>query len=207
MPDSATPVVPGNTDQDPSALTTQQLNTRITALRELVEAQIGAVKERLTGNDKAVDLLQKKSDASPSIAQVNDMVVALRELHSEKFESIQTQFKERDTRTDQTSRDSKTAIDAALQAAKEAVGKTELSFTKQFDQIGVQVATLSKNFDDKINDMKDRLTDLTARRLEAASVTQTHSQAGRDNTGFIAMIISGIAAAIGIAAFVAARLT
>lgn len=200
MPDTATPVVPGNTDQDPSALTTQQLNTRILALREILEA-------RLNGADKAVDLLQKRSDASPSIAQVNDAVCGLEKLMNVKFESITLQFKERDTRTDQTSRDSKTAIDAALQAAKEAVGKTELSFTKQFDQIGALIATMTKNFDDKINDMKDRITDLSSRRSEAATVTQTHAQAGRDNTATYALIVAGIIAVIGVASFVAARLS
>ena len=92
----------------------------------------------------------------------------LKTLHQEKFDSIATQFQERDTRTEQTSRDSKVAVDAALQAAKEAVGeqnksnalaiaKSEATFTKQIDQIGVLVTSMGKGFDDKVDDIKSRL--------------------------------------------------
>lgn len=57
----------------------------------------------------------------------------LRELHQEKFHSIEIQFTERDKRASDSARDSKTAVDAALQAAKEAVGKSEVSTTKQIE--------------------------------------------------------------------------
>jgi cation transport regulator ChaB len=100
----------------------------------------------------------------------------LQELHDEKFRSIGTQFSERDIRTEQTSRDSKVAVDAALQAAKEAVGeqnkssalaiaKSEASTTKQIDQIGLIINSMAKNFDDKIDDMKTRLTTIEGMRI------------------------------------------
>lgn len=60
---------------------------------------------------------------------------ALRDLHQEKFSGIQQQFI-----------DSQKAIDAALQAAKQAVEKSELSATKQIDAIN-----------DKVQDLKDRI--------------------------------------------------
>ena len=44
-------------------------------------------------------------------------------IYAEKFSSIQTQFKERDVRTDQTASQVKLAVDAALQAQKEAAGE------------------------------------------------------------------------------------
>lgn len=194
----ATPVVPSGGKPDPTVLTTQQINERVNGLREVIEA-------RLNGMDKAVDLLQKRAESSPSIAQVNDAVICLAKLHEEKFGSIQTQFKERDTRTDQTSRDSKIAIDAALQAAKEAVGKTEQTFTKQIDQINVLINTTQKASDDKIGDIKDRLTALESRTLGANLATVAQQQTGRDNTANYALIVAGIVAAVGIASFVAAR--
>lgn len=60
------------------------------------------------------------------------------------------------------------ALDAALIAAKEAVKvqqdfndraiqKQEAVFTKQIDQIGTQISTLTKSFDDKIDDVKNRV--------------------------------------------------
>lgn len=62
----------------------------------------------------------------------------------------------------------KEALDAALQAAKEAVGeqnksnalanaKMETAFTKQIDAIGVQIQSNNKGIDDKVGDLKDRV--------------------------------------------------
>src|ERR1019366_3298738 len=88
--------------------------------------------------------------------------------HTEKFSSIQKQFSERDVRTDQSSKDSKVAVDAALQAAKEAVGeqnkssalaiaKSEASTDKRIDQMGQLMMSGAKSVDDKFTDLKDRI--------------------------------------------------
>jgi hypothetical protein len=93
----------------------------------------------------------------------------LRSLHQEKFDSIGVQFAERDTRTEQTAAGVKITVDAALQAAKEAVaeqnrsfalatGKSETATMKQIDALGLAIQTANKGLDDKIADMKDRLT-------------------------------------------------
>ena len=124
---------------DPTILTTQQLHRELLSLREILEL-------RLNGYDKAITLLQATVDKSPSIAEMNVKF-------EEKFNSVQTQFRERDTRTEQTSKDSKVAVDAALQAAKEAVGeqnkssalaiaKSEAATTKQIDSIQVIITTM-----------------------------------------------------------------
>jgi len=151
---------------DPTVLTTQNLRREISGLRELIEA-------RLDGMDKAMVLLHIiVTEKFP--ATVDDAVGRLESLHNEKFNSIKIQFAERDTRTEQTSRDSKVAVDAALQAAKEAVGeqnkssalaiaKSEASTTKQIDQIGLTIGAMSKGFDDKIVDLKDRVNGMENR--------------------------------------------
>jgi hypothetical protein len=118
-PASRTPI------PDPTALTTENLNREIAALKELVFLKINL----------------------------------LDSVNTEKFHSIQVQFKERDTRAEQTAKDNKSAIDAAFNAAKEAVSKSEGTTVKQIDQ-----------FDGKINDVKDRLT-----RIEGASVGKGES--------------------------------
>jgi hypothetical protein len=144
---------------DPTLLTTAQVQREINTLKELVFA-------RLDGMDKAVDTFNEGITRVPT--DTDKQIQHLRELHDEKFRSIATQFSERDTRTEQTSRDSKVAVDAALQAAKEAVGeqnksnslanaKMETAFTKQIDTIGTMIQTNMKATDDKINDMKERL--------------------------------------------------
>jgi hypothetical protein len=81
----------------------------------------------------------------------------LRELHGEKFIGVQTQF-----------RDSDKAVQAALQAAKEAVGeqnkssdlaiaKSETATSKQIDQLGALLSTRASGFDVQIGDLKSRI--------------------------------------------------
>ena len=181
---------------DPTVLTTQALMREITGLREILETKAagdrGIIEARLKGMDRAVELLQAIADRMPT--DIQGRVEDLERLHEEKFRSIQVQFSERDTRAEQTSRDSKVAVDAALQAAKEAVGKqneasdrsiqkSETATTKQIDQQGL-----------RIDDLKERLTRIEGegRGSEAAKVTQQTS-----NTGNIA-IIGVVIAALGL---------
>jgi hypothetical protein len=96
---------------------------------------------------------------------------ALKELIFSKLDAIQTQFKERDVRAEQTTRDAKMAIDAALEAAKEAVGeqnkssalaigKSETATLKQIDQITQFISSGTKGMDDKVDYLRERLTRL-----------------------------------------------
>lgn len=175
---------------DPTVLTTEQLERmkevvfrEILASREIVESKMSGIKTvletRLEGMDKAINLVQLQRDVFPAKVQVE--VGHLQKLHQEKFDSITTQFRERDTRAEQTSRDAKIAVDAALQAAKEAVGeqnksnalaiaKSEATFTKQIDQIGVLVSSMGKGFDDKVDDIKGRLTAIESQKKGAGDV-------------------------------------
>lgn len=134
---------------DPTLLTTQQLLRENVWLREVIEA-------RINGMDKTIAQRQAALDLIP--AAVDDKVKNLKELHSEKFGSIATQLEERDT-----------AVTAAFQAAKDAVGqqtmasdraiaKSEAAITKQIDQLGVLIATTTAGLDGKISDLKERLT-------------------------------------------------
>lgn len=157
-------------------------------LDERLEARVGAevkstdltraiIETRLDGMDKAIRLLQDTADKFP--ARIDEKITALQAVHSEKFaalidatdekfRSIQTQFAERDVRTEQAAGAVKIAVDAALQAQKEAAGeqnrsntlaqtKSETATTKQIDQIGTLIQNNTKSFDDKINDVKDRV--------------------------------------------------
>lgn len=179
---------------DPTSLTTQQLLRELSGLREVLEA-------RMNGSDNLIRMLQDHLDKKSDVIRTE--VGHLRILHEEKFSSIQIQFSERDTRTEQTSKDSKVAVDAALQAAKEAVGeqnkssalaiaKSEASTTKQIDQIGVLITATSKATDEKINDIKSRLD-----RGEGSS----HGM-----SNLFGWIVAGILTAISILSFVLSHL-
>jgi hypothetical protein len=174
---------------DPTVLTTDQLRREISALRELIET-------RLDGMDKAIELLQAATDRYP--ASIKAAVATLQELHAEKFQSIAIQFMERDTRTEQTSRDGKVAIDAALQAQKEAVGKqnesnalaiakSEAGFTKQIDQISVLIQATAENTNGKIEDIKSRV-----------GAIEGHSKGATDVWGYVVGVIGLLVAVVSV---------
>jgi ABC-type antimicrobial peptide transport system permease subunit len=130
-------------DPDPTEATTAQLKDAIANL----EGRIGA---RLDGMDKAILLLQKTLDKSPSIAEVDLSVSALKEL-------VLTQFKERDVRTEQVSKSDKIAVDAALQAQKEAAGKQADNFSELINKNEQLFLTQIKSLEGKVDLLQQRI--------------------------------------------------
>jgi hypothetical protein len=162
---------------DPTLLTTQQLLRELASLREILAARLDAM-------DKAAEVLSETVNRTPTAIQT--AIAGLRDVYDERFHSVQTQladrsetldqrfasiaqqFSERDVRTEQAATASASALAAALQAAKEAVfeqaqaaakaaEKTELSFTKQIDQIQLQIKTIGDGFSDRIGELKERI--------------------------------------------------
>lgn len=127
-------------DPDPTVRTTEGIAAAVESLKSVMQ-------ERFTAYDKAIELLQRKSDKEPQISQVADSVTYLKEL-------MQTQLKERDIRSEQTKKDGEVAIAAALQAQKEAVGKTELGFTKELDAMKENTKTETNGLRAQIEDLK-----------------------------------------------------
>jgi len=210
--DSQTITVP---HPDPTVLTTAQLTREIANAREIIESKIVGVKEiletRLAGMDKAITLLQEFTNKIPE--SMDEKIDQLRDLHQEKFNSISTQFGERDTRTEQTAAGVKIAVDAALQAAKEAVaeqnrsfalatGKSETATMKQIDALGLAIQTANKGLDDKIADMKDRLTRIEGMDLGNAESRSQHFaerasvHGGNQNTIAIVAVVAGLLIAV-----------
>lgn len=179
-------------DPDPTLRTNEQLQREAVILRELIELRMEGVQVRFDAMDKAIGLLQETANRSPTI---NEVYVK----HEQMFQSIATQFEERDTRTEQTSKDSKVAVDAALQAAKEAVGaqnesnslaiaKSEAATTKQIDAMGALITATAKASDEKIDDLKGRL-----------GLIEGRSKGFGDGWGFI---VGGIGALMMIGTFI-----
>lgn len=186
---------PHHRADDPTELTVKMLLRELENLREVIEA-------RLDGNDKITVILQEGQRNTGVEARM--AVENLKDLHAEKFSSIQTQFQERDVRTEQTSKDGKVAVDAALQAAKEAVGeqnkssalaigKSESATTKQIDQIGITIQGMTSNLNDKIEDVRARLNVIDGRVKGGAENKDDH----RSN---IAIGVSVIMAVVAVAA-------
>ncbi len=141
-PKGSTPV------PDPTILTTQQLVAAIAASREILETRLDAM-------DTATELNKEATDKIPNM--IRFAVESLEKLHNEKFNGVEKQFSERDSRSVTVSELNQKALDAALQAAKEAAGKTELSFIKQISDLTEQFNTQNKAMDVRVNDLKGRL--------------------------------------------------
>lgn len=148
----------------------------IKGLREVLEA-------RLDGMDRAINLVHEAQSRVPS--EVDVKVLHLERLHGEKFDSVQVQFQERDVRAERESRDNKVAIDAALQAAKEAVteqtksfalaaDKSEAAIAKQIDGIQILVRTSVEALNDKIADLKERMALIQGSGSGVAAAQTTH---------------------------------
>ncbi len=208
-PHGSTPV------PDPTVLTTQQLMLAIAASREIIETRLDAM-------DTATELNKAATDGIPRL--INDKIIQLQTLVEEKiaglmekFHSIDVQFKERDTRTEQSSKDSKVAVDAALQAAKEAVGeqnkssalaiaKSEAATNKQLDQIGTLIATGTKALDEKINDLKGRLDRGEGQKAQAVENKQNAVDNRGQQNWVIGTVIALVALLISLGAMIAIML-
>lgn len=134
---------------DPTALTTAALTREVQSLKELILTRLDAM-------DKALILLQTRADRVPS--EVDIKVGQLQALHGEKFRSVDNQFIA-----------SSTALAAALQAAKEAVDKGSQGTTKTIDQLAAVMGVETKSVNDKVTELRERLTKIEGRDSGIAS--------------------------------------
>jgi hypothetical protein len=165
---------------DPSLLTTEQLRRELGSLREVIET-------RLRGMDRATELIaveleKQTSNVSTAFehqqAARDDQLRALKEyllsrldlyssVNDERFIGIRTQFAERDTRGEQEKLASRVSLDAALAAAKEAVGEQNKSNTLAIDKsdratsekLNALIAQMTAQFES----LNDKITALSSR--------------------------------------------
>ena len=123
-------------------MTTAQLDKAILNAREIldtrmngIEAQMASVLSRLDGREHAIDVT-----VSHLQALVYESLKTQERVSDERFKNVDNQFSGRDT-----------ALSAALQAAKEAVGEQNKSFTVSIDKsekaTGEQIGQLRALFD------------------------------------------------------------
>lgn len=148
-------------------LTATELQHEISSLKELLLTRISAVED---GIKIAHD------DFTRFPTEVDKTVGALRELlecridcsddlKEEKFKNIDKRLDLVEQARIEQKKDTATAVDAALKAAKEAVteqntsnvlaiNKSETATTKQIDQQAVLLTQIRNSLDEKINDVK-----------------------------------------------------
>ena len=203
---------------DPSVLTTAQLDRATQFLEGNIRALETRFMDRFAALDREREILRLEFTRVPDMVvdQVNHLkeylgeaIEKLENVTDEKFASVNRQFIERDTRTEQAAIATKIAVDAALQAQKEAAGaqnesnaaaitKSEAATVKQIDGI---MALLSSNMtatNDKIADLKGRLDRGEGGATSAARVVDVNQGASMNeaarNTNAIALVATGISA-------------
>ena len=169
---------------DPSTLTAQSVAAATEQIRREITALEEKISERITGDmalGKArLEYLERTVNNRPSEidfaithlkAFVESELRALADLSNEKFIGINNQFVQRDT-----------AVQAALQAAKEAVGEQNKSFasatSKTETYTGEQIKALQaliqatvSGYSTQIDDLKERISQLSAALLSIQAVT------------------------------------
>jgi hypothetical protein len=193
------PVVVELAPTDPTRLTTEQMLREVTLLRDRVDyietSNKALMDARFDSMDSAVKLLQDFANRQPTTEAIALEVAALGKLTETDIKGIETRILERDLRVEQTAQQVKQAVDAALQAAKEAVSeqnksnalamaKSEAAFTKQIDQQQLLIQANTKASDEKIDDLKNRLTSM-----------EGQDKGGADLWGYIVGVLGIIIAA------------
>jgi hypothetical protein len=181
---------------DPTARTIDQLRREIGALKEIVfsviDGKFSVITTRLDASDKAVQLLQETTDRQP--ARTAEAVSQLQALADEKFAGVEKQFTERDVRTDQSAIATKTAVDAALQAAEksvndknasaaEAINKSENNTAERINGLSALIAAGNEATNGKIDDLRQRV-----QAIESTSAGQALQR--NDSSGNIGMFVS-----------------
>jgi len=200
---------------DPTDATSRALLREITNLEKVTALQIGAL-------EKAVDVAHQDMVRVPTEVQkavgglealIDAKLETIRQMfnvHVEMFNSVQKQFAERDTRTDQAAISIEKAINAALTAQKEqadktqsandkAAIKTETAFTKLIDEQGKGMTSVQAAFTTSIDAIKERIGDLqrSLSQITSAAIGRKDTVSESQNSigvwvAVVAVILSGI---------------
>ena len=191
---------------DPTILTTQLIDRAIQAAREYADGKDQVLTERISGLDRVVELQLKSNEAY------------FQTLSNERFRQFDTQFKERDLRSERESRDNKVAIDAALAAQKEASAKQDESNQKAIDKsekatqdtiikLEQLFATQNRAIGDGISDMKERVGRLETSTSTIREARTDYRAARTDDRGLVFGVLGVLIGASGLVGAVVSLMT
>ena len=182
----------------------------VAAERDYVNGRVAVVTQRLEGMDTASKLLSDTMNRTPT--EITRSVNHLQAIMDERFSSIETQFKERDTRAERESRDNKVAVDAAFAAQKEAASEQNKGNNLAIDKSEKATAETIKtnqelakseinglrkgNEDQKVrqtevdDDMKKRLGAVEAALVGLAAAKQNATETRVDRRGVDSNVIA-----------------
>ena len=182
---------------DPTKLTTEAVNIA----KEDLRREMSAIRELAETN-----LHSLRTEVMSEIRRIDDVSV-------QKFNGIKQQFDERDERVNQTALSGRISLDAALAAAKEAVGEQNKSntlsidvasrgTTKQIDALQELFTTSIRSVEDKIADHQRRL-DSGEGSTRGQNIEKTEQRSMRRESGdSIGRYIAGATGFIGVVTIV-----
>lgn len=146
---------------DPTELTDRALARQERTMRDYIDGQIGMRDTRINAIDEATRIRKEEFDRVPGLIATD--ISHLEKLVDEKFEAAER------LRVEQK-KDTKDAVDAALNAAKEAVkeqtASSEKSITKSELATGAQIKQLQDTFATAIEGLRRAFDDLKDREVE-----------------------------------------
>lgn len=203
---------------DPTRLTTQLVDRTISAFREVYDVRLAemdkaivlaATRVNRVPEDDAIRRDQLRAEIDRQITSLREVIMSqienIRNVNAEKFEAVHIRIEERDIRVDQSARENRLSLNAALAAAKEAVSeqnkanvqaiaKSEIATQKQIDAMAQIMATSNKSLEDKIADLKGRLD-----RGEGRDTGSTETRTDRRlDIGSVLQALAVIAAIVGL---------
>lgn len=145
-----TPVVmPGQLQADPSPRALETIYREIKMLEDKMLLRFDTMQATFHAAEKAIVLLQDFANRSPTTEQVNNDLEALKELTTVQLAGLKELI-------NAIFEGNKAALGAALLTQKESSDKIERNFVEQFKNISSTITILTKTFEDKIADFKDR---------------------------------------------------
>lgn len=206
---------------DPNTLSTSQLLREVGFLEKHFAAELASVKEGIKVSHD--DFVRVPTEVQKQIGALKELLESTMEaaemLKEEKFKNIDKRLDMVEQARVEQKKDTATAVDAALKAAKEAVteqntsnvlaiNKSEAATTKQIDQQAFLLAQIKTELVDKINDVKERQikNDAMAGGLETlkaqvAALTSGAAKGEGKSQGY-AQFVGWILFAIAVAGFI-----
>lgn len=130
-----------------------------------------AANERLPVPDPSVLTTEQLHEALDRVKELTEALLSRQEdICNEKFASVDTQFQLIERQRVEQKTDTRTAVDAALAAAKEAVGKSEVSTKEQLSAMRAETGAA-------INAVSEALAGLKERVVAMESVKQGSKEA------------------------------
>lgn len=218
---------------DPSVLTREMIHTEAASLSALLRAELAGesseLRARLDAMDRAIVVFQDNLTRVPTetqraVAALEGLMQERFSTVNEKFHGIEQQFQERDVRVREAALSQTTAVNAALQAQKEAAGeqaktfglatdKAEKATGEQIAQQRILLEATTRNLSDKIETntkgLADQIADLKERyaRFESlglgrgAAVVEQRASAG-ELRAYAALAITVLLATLAVVTFV-----